>query len=186
MCSLCIVQIRMRQKRKMGFNDFKPYFCLTEITSGFVEGSAKNLVSSYDEKWRASTTILRSSGWGWRRVRPLAVAMTSLGLRAGHSPLRRWTTSPRAAEQPGRLQASDSPVHFDVTALQRYVPTKILAWTVAEGVAVDEYLLVVQIWWGAFPSGESGVASAWDWTSEKPYGKVQSARRTQLLFKSVT
>jgi len=73
-----------------------------------VLGSRKNVVTSSLSPLRATSTGCMRCGWGASMVMRWWRVVARLGWSAGHSPERRWATSPGTRPQPGRRQAPDS------------------------------------------------------------------------------
>ena len=79
--------MKLRQNLNNGLTDLRPFSCLKEIISGWVEGSRTNFSHSHGGLFRADKTRLwRAGEEDLRRVRPWVVARVSLGRSAGQRP----------------------------------------------------------------------------------------------------
>ena len=122
-----------------------PCVCTSWITMGSVLGSRKNVVTASLSPRRAVMTGCKICGWGASMSSTCWRVLARWGWRAGHSPDRRWATSPGTWPHPGRRQAPDSWVQCLLSQHDLYLPLIIFPITVADLTAEDEELQVHQI-----------------------------------------
>ena len=159
-----------------------PCVCTSWISMGSVLGSRKNIVTASLSPRRAVMTGCKICGWGASMSSTCWRVLARWGWRAGHSPDRRWATSPGTWPHPGRRQAPDSWVQCLLSQHDLYLPLSIFPITVAflllrkrssRSTKVDEH---------PARGEEREVANSAGWSEAQPLlsEKLSKMRRQQI------